>query len=218
LSTVIELGSMSTSNSKSLIIMIDVKYIHRVIWDSKLGEQLRALRGRTSRRNLSDMTSAWGRRVSQKYLYQLEKPNSSIKRFKSNHLTVSLDIIQVLAKALEFELTDIFTKSLSTSNSKSFIIMIDVNYIHRVRWDSELVEHLRAFRGETSYHKLSDKTSALGRRVPHEYIQELEKPNRAINRIKSDHLTVSLDIIQVLAKALEVELTDIFTKSAIISQ
>ncbi len=94
--------------------MIDVKYIHRVIWDSELGEQLRALRGRTSRRKLSDMTSALGRRVSQKYLYQLEKPNSSIKRFKSNHLTVSLDIIQVLAKTLEFELTDIFTKSLST--------------------------------------------------------------------------------------------------------
>src|SRR4028118_1464946 len=101
LSTVIEFGRMSTSNTKSLIIMIDVKYIHRVIWDSKLGEQLRALRGKTSRRNLSDMTSAFGRRVSQKYLYQLEKPNSTIKHFKSNHLTVSLDIIQVLAKALD---------------------------------------------------------------------------------------------------------------------
>jgi ribosome-binding protein aMBF1 (putative translation factor) len=188
------------------------------MWDSELGKQLRALRGKTSRRKLSDETSALGRRVSQKYLYQLEKPNSSINRIKSNHLTVSLDIIKVLAKALEVKLTDIFTKSLSSSNSKTFIIMIDVKYIHRVRWDSELVEHLRALRGKTSYHKLSDKTSALGRRVPHEYIQELEKPNRAINRIKSDHLTVSLDIIQVLAKALEVELTDIFTKSAIISQ
>ena len=198
--------------------MIDINYIHRVIWDSKLGEQLRALRGRTSRRNLSDMTSAVGRRVSQKYLYQLEKPKSSIKRFKSNHLTVYLDIIQVLAKALEFELTDIFTNSLSSRNSKGFIIMIDVKYIHRVKWDSELVEQLRALRGKTSYYKLSDKTSAFGRRVPDEYIQELEKPNSAINRIKSDHLTVSLDIIQVLVKALEVELTDFFTTSAIISQ
>jgi len=91
--------------------MIDVKYIDRVMWDSELGEHLRALRGKTSRRKLSDKTSALGRRVSQPYLYQLEKPNSSINRFKSNHLTVSLDIIQVLATALEFELTDIFTKS-----------------------------------------------------------------------------------------------------------
>jgi transcriptional regulator with XRE-family HTH domain len=209
---------MSSSNSKSLIIMIDVKYINRVTWDSELGEQLRTLRGKTSCRKLSDKTSALGRRVSQGYLYQLEKPNRTINRFKSNHLTVSLDIIQMLVKALEVELTDIFTKSISNRNSKSFIIMIDVKYIHRIRWDSELVEHLRALRGKTSYRKLSDKTSALGRRVPHEYIRELEKPNRAINRINSDHLTVSLDIIQVLAKALEVELTDIFTKSAIISQ
>jgi hypothetical protein len=107
---------------------------------------------------------------------------------------------------------------MSTSNSKSLIIMIDVKYIHRVIWDSKLGEQLRALRGRTSRRNLSDKTSALGRRVPHEYIQELEKPNRAINRIKSDHLTVSLDIIQVLAKALEVELTDFFTKSAIIFQ
>ena len=217
LSTVIQLGSMSSSNSKSLIIMIDVKYIDRVTWDSKLGEQLRALRGRTSRRKLSDKTSALGRRVSQKYLYQLEKPNSSINRFKSNHLTVSLDIIQVLAKALEFELTDIFTKSISSSNSKSFI-MIDVKYIYRVRRDSELGEQLRALRGKTSSRKLSDKTSALGRRVPREYILQLEKPNLSINHLKGDHLSVSLDIIQVLAKALEVELTDIFTKSAIIFQ
>jgi hypothetical protein len=105
-----EKGYMSSSNSKSLIIMIDVKYIDRVTWDSELGEQLRALRGKTSRRKLSDKTSALGRRVAQPYLYQLEKPNFSINRFKSNHLTVSLDIIQVLAKALEVELTDIFTK------------------------------------------------------------------------------------------------------------
>jgi hypothetical protein len=218
LSTVIELGSMLNSNSKSFIIMIDVKYIDRVTWDSELGEKLRALRGRISRRKLSDKTSALGRRVSQPYLYQLEKPNSSIHRFKSNHLTVSLNIIQVLAKALEVELTDIFTKSILSSNSKSFIIMIDVKYIHRVSWDSELVEHLRALRGKTSYRNLSDKTSALGRRIPQSYFYQLEKPNSSINRIKSDHLTVSLDIIQVLAKALEVELTDIFTKSAIISQ
>ncbi len=217
LSTVIELGSMSSSNSKSLIIMIDIKYIDRVTWDSELGEHLRAFRGKTSRRKLSDKTSALGRRVSQKYLYQLEKSNSSINRFKSNHLTVSLDIIQVLARALEFELTDIFTKSLSSSNSKSFI-MIDVKYIYRVTWDSELGEHLRALRGKTSSRKLSDKTSALGRRVPREYILQLEKSNLSTNHLKSDHLNVSLDIIQVLAKALEVELTDIFTKSAIIFQ
>jgi hypothetical protein len=208
---------MSSSSSKSLIIMIDVKYIDRVTWDYELGEHLRALRGRISRRKLSDKTSALGRRVSQKYLYQLEKPKSTINRLKSNHLTVSLDIIQVLAKTLEFELTDIFTKSISSSNSKSFI-MIDVKYIYRVRWDSELGEHLRALRGKTSSHKLSDKTSALGRRVPYEYILQLEKSNLSTNHLKSDHLSVSLDIIQVLAKALEVELTDFFTKSAIISQ
>ena len=214
---VIELGSMSSSSSKSFIIMIDVKYIDRVIWDSELGEHLRALRGKTSRRKLSDKTSALGRRVSQPYLCQLEKPKSTINRFKNNHLTVSLDIIQVLAKALEVELTDIFTKSISSGNSKSFI-MIDVKYIYRVRRYSELGEHLRALRGKTSRRKLSDKTSALGRCVPREYIQYLENSDLSTDHLKGDHLSVSLEVIQVLAKALEVELTDIFTKSAIISQ
>jgi hypothetical protein len=126
--------------------------------------------------------------------------------------------LQFLAYTIVLLSTVIELGSMSSSNSKSFIIMIDVKYIDRVRWDSELGEHLRALRGKTSRRKLSDKTSALGRRVPQQYIQQLEKPNLSISRLKSNHLTVSLDIIQVLAKALEVELTDIFTESAIISQ
>jgi hypothetical protein len=96
--------------------------------------------------------------------------------------------------------------------------MIDVKYIYRVRRDSELGEHLRALRGKTSSRKLSDKTSALGRRVPREYILYLENSIFPQITSRGDHLSVSLDVIQVLAKALEVELTDIFTKSAIISQ
>jgi hypothetical protein len=128
-----------------------------------------------------------------------------------------LDLIQVLAAALEVELTDILTKSISSSNSKSFI-MIDVKYIYRVRRYSELGEHLRTLRGKTSRRELSDKTSALGRRVPREYIQYLENSDLSTDHLKGDHLSVSLDVIQVLAKALEVELTDIFTKLAIISQ
>jgi hypothetical protein len=107
---------------------------------------------------------------------------------------------------------------MSSSSSKSLIIMIDVKYIDRVMWDSELGEHLRALPGKTSCRELSDKTSALGRRVPREYIQYLENSDLSTDHLKGDHLSVSLDVIQVLAKALEVELTDIFTKSAIISQ
>ena len=57
--------------------MIEVKYIDRVTWDSELGKQLRALRGRTSRRKLSDETSALGRRVSQPYLSRGD--NNAIK-------------------------------------------------------------------------------------------------------------------------------------------
>ena len=130
----------------------------------------------------------------------------------------SVGKLQFLAYTIVLLSTVTELGSMSTSNSKSLIIMIDVKYIDRVTWDSELGEHLRALRGKTSRRKLSDKTSALGRRVPREYIQYLEKSNLSTNHLKSDHLSVSLDIIQVLAKALEVELTDIFTKSAIISQ
>jgi hypothetical protein len=107
---------------------------------------------------------------------------------------------------------------MSSSNSKKFITMIDVEYIDKVRWDSELGNRLKVLRGKTSRRKLADKTTELGRRVPQQYIQQLEQPSFSINRLKSDHLTVSLEIIQVLAEALGVELTDIFTKSAVISR
>ena len=107
---------------------------------------------------------------------------------------------------------------MSSSNSKNLITMIDVEYIDRVRWDSELGDRLKNLRGKTSRRKLADRTTELGRRVPQQYIQQLEQPNFSINRLKSNHLTVSLEVIRVLADALDVELTDIFTKSAIISQ
>ena len=126
--------------------------------------------------------------------------------------------LQFLAYTIVLLLIVIELGSMSSSSSKSLIIMIDVKYIDRVIWGSELGEHLRALRGKTSRRKLSDKTSALGRRVPREYIQYLENSDLSTDHLKGDHLSVSLDVIQVLANALEVELTDIFTKSAIISE
>jgi len=95
--------------------------------------------------------------------------------------------------------------------------MIDVEYIDKIKWDAELGDRLKHLRGNTSRRELADRTNALGRRVAHQYIQQLEQPNFSINRLKSNHLTVSLDVVQVLAEALEVELTDVFTKSAKIS-
>lgn len=107
---------------------------------------------------------------------------------------------------------------MSRDSSKELITMINIEYIDRVRWDSELGDRLKNLRGKTSRRKLADKTNELGRRVPQQYIQQLEQPNFSINRLKSNHLTVSLEVVQVLAQALDVELTEIFTKSAIVSQ
>jgi hypothetical protein len=106
---------------------------------------------------------------------------------------------------------------MSSSNSKEPIIMIDVEYIDKIKWDAELGERLKTLRGNTSRRELAVRTKALGRRVAHQYIQQLEQPTFSVNRLKRDYLTVSLDIVRVLAEALGVELVDIFAKSAKIS-
>lgn len=103
---------------------------------------------------------------------------------------------------------------MSSDSGKNQIIMIDIGYIDKIKWDAELGERLKALRGKTSRRELSNRTKNFGRRVAHQYIQQLEQPEFSINRLKGDHLTVSIDVIKVIAAALGVELIDIFTKSA----
>lgn len=91
--------------------------------------------------------------------------------------------------------------------------MLDLKYIDKVKWDDNLGKRLQELRRETSRRALADKTTELGHRVAHQYIQQLEQPSLFAHRLKSNHLTVSLDVVQVLCKALGADLTDIFTES-----
>ncbi len=91
--------------------------------------------------------------------------------------------------------------------------MLDLKYIDKVKWDDNLGKRLQELRRETSRRALADKTTELGHRVAHQYIQQLEQPSLFAHRLKRNHLTVSLDVVQVLCKALGADLTDIFTES-----
>jgi hypothetical protein len=92
--------------------------------------------------------------------------------------------------------------------------MIDLEYVDKIKWNDDLGARLQALRNEISRRELSNRTEELGHRVAHQYIQQLEQPSLFTHRLKSSHLTVSLDVVQVLCKALGADLTDIFTRSA----
>lgn len=92
--------------------------------------------------------------------------------------------------------------------------MIDLEYVDKIKWTDELGGRLQRLRSDTSRRELANKTKELGHRVAHQYIQQLEQPSLFTQRLKSNHLTVSLEVVQVLCKALNADLTDIFTKSA----
>lgn len=92
--------------------------------------------------------------------------------------------------------------------------MIDIEYIDKIKWNDELGQRLQLLRSNVSRRELASKTKDLGHRVAHQYIQQLEQPSLFTARLKSDYLTVSLDVVQVLCHALGADLTDIFVKSA----
>lgn len=102
---------------------------------------------------------------------------------------------------------------MASDNSKQEQLMLDLKYIDRIKWDEDLGKRLQELRRETSRRALADRTTELGHRVAHQYIQQLEQPNLFTHRLKSNRLTVSLDVVQVLCKALGGDLTDIFTES-----
>lgn len=91
--------------------------------------------------------------------------------------------------------------------------MLDIKYVDRVKWNGVFGKRLKDLRRETSRRALANKTTELGHRVAHQYIQQLEQPDLFTHRIKSNYLTVSLDVVQVLCLALGGDLTDIFTES-----
>jgi DNA polymerase III delta subunit len=63
---------------------------------------------------------------------------------------------------------------------------------------------------DMSRRQLTQKTEELGLRIAHQYIQQLEQPHLFTKRLKSNTLTVSVEIVNVLCAALGTDFTDFF--------
>ncbi len=106
---------------------------------------------------------------------------------------------------------------LASDNSKKEITMIDIEHIATFRWTTEQASKLQSLRGDMSRRELSLKTQELGLRVAHQYIQQLEQPHLFTKRLKSDTLTVSIELLNVLCTALGTDVTDFFNSAKILT-
>ncbi|MEO1375063.1 MAG: helix-turn-helix transcriptional regulator [Cyanobacteria bacterium J06635_10] len=91
--------------------MIDTEYIATFKWTEKQGSKLLSLRGKMSRRELAEKTEELGTGIARQYIQQLEQPHMFIKRIKSDYLTVSVEVVQVLCEALGVDITDFFNSA-----------------------------------------------------------------------------------------------------------
>ena len=102
---------------------------------------------------------------------------------------------------------------LASVNSKKTVIMIDTEHIATLKWTQEQASMLLYLRGKMSRRELAQRTEELGTRIAHQYIQQLEQPHMFTKRLKSENLTVSIEVVQVLCQALEVDITDFFNSA-----
>lgn len=75
--------------------MIPTHYVSSLKWDRELGERLRSLRGKTTRRELAIKVQESGQSCSHQYIQKLEIGNAE---------SVSLDIVQAICDVLEIRL------------------------------------------------------------------------------------------------------------------
>jgi hypothetical protein len=106
---------------------------------------------------------------------------------------------------------------LTSSNSKITVTMIDIQHIATLRWTQEQALKLQTLRGDMSRRQLTQKTEELGLRIAHQYIQQLEQPHLFTKRLKSETLTVSVEIVNILCAALGVDITDFFNSAKILT-
>ncbi|RAM47941.1 MAG: hypothetical protein C6Y22_30620 [Hapalosiphonaceae cyanobacterium JJU2] len=101
--------------------------------------------------------------------------------------------------------------NLASSNGKKIITMIDIQHVATLKWGEAQARKLTELRGSTPRRQLEQKTTELGLKVAHQYIQQLEQPEYYANRLKSKTLTVSVDVVNILCKALNVDISYFFT-------
>jgi hypothetical protein len=106
---------------------------------------------------------------------------------------------------------------LTSSNSKKIVTMTDIEHVATFKWTVEQASKLQSLRGDMPRRQLSQKTEELGLRIAHQYIQQLEQPHLFSKRLKSENLTVSVEVVKVLCTALEVDISEFFNSAKIIT-
>ncbi|MEC4814988.1 MAG: XRE family transcriptional regulator [Scytonema sp. PMC 1069.18] len=106
---------------------------------------------------------------------------------------------------------------LTSVNSKKEVTMIDIEHIATLKWTQDQAQKLQSLRGKMSRRQLEEKTEELGLKVAHQYIQQLEQPHLFTKRLKSDTLTVSVEVVKTLCAALETDITNFFNSAKIIT-
>jgi transcriptional regulator with XRE-family HTH domain len=86
--------------------MIPANYVSALKWDKQLGERLKSLRGRVTRRELALKVQESGQRCSHQYIQKLEIGSAE---------SVSLDIVQAICSALEITLGHLIPTLLAQS-------------------------------------------------------------------------------------------------------
>ncbi|PAX59437.1 hypothetical protein CK510_07035 [Brunnivagina elsteri CCALA 953] len=95
---------MSSVNSKNLI-MLELNAIASVEWNPELGQKLKSMRGKVSRRVLAaKVMDKYEYKVSQQYIQLLEHPEGS-ERAPS---TVSFRLLRYLTEALDSDIYELF--------------------------------------------------------------------------------------------------------------
>lgn len=111
LATIYRNFMMTSTNSKNEIVMVDIKHVYSLTWTQQQALTLQALRGNMTRRQLSEMTNQLGYRVAYQYIQQLEQPHIFAKRLKSDDITVSLKVVQVLCKVFNVDVSAFFNSA-----------------------------------------------------------------------------------------------------------
>ncbi|MBE9053942.1 helix-turn-helix domain-containing protein [Nostocales cyanobacterium LEGE 11386] len=104
-----ESANINRKNIKE-VIMVPLEWVVMLAWDTECGETLKSLRGKKSRREISDAVSSQGVECSQEYIRKLENGEAA---------SVSTKIIAAIAKSLDVELIEIMS-DLRVEVSKTF--------------------------------------------------------------------------------------------------
>lgn len=94
-----ESANIKVKNIKE-VIMVPIEWVVMLAWNKECGENLRTLRGKRSRREMSNMLFDAGVECSQEYIRKLENGEAA---------SVSTKIIVTIAQILDIELIEIMS-------------------------------------------------------------------------------------------------------------